>query len=69
MSKNAPDEDGNRGTNNANSNSTRILRENSFIEPVVRNPFVHNLVLTKYDKVKVSLYSTHETKTSDKQSL
>lgn len=63
MSKNAPDEDGNRGTgtNNANSTSTRILRENSFIEPVVRNPFVHNLVLTKYDKVKVSLYSTHET--------
>lgn len=32
---------------------SKILRENSLVEPVVKNPFVHELVLTKYDKIKV----------------
>lgn len=42
-------------TDEATKTNSKILRENSLVEPVVRNPFVHKLVLTKYDKIKVKL--------------
>lgn len=41
--------------NNLTATSSKILRENSLIEPVVKNPFIHTLVLSKTDRLKVSL--------------
>ena len=40
-------------TSYSNAGNSKILRENSLIEPIIKNPFVHKLVLTKADKLKV----------------
>lgn len=33
--------------------NARMLRENSLIEPIIKNPFVHTLELSKLDKLKI----------------
>ena len=36
-------------------NKLKLLRNESFIEPVIRNPFVSKIKFTPLDRVKVSI--------------
>ena len=39
------------------NNNHKIVRENSFVEPLVQNPFVHYLKLSLLDKIQVNTLS------------